>query len=63
MTTWTDKPSMTSVRDDGAKVGGFWVNGRVEFWGYPVSACPTGPHETCEEAKRAVDSALPLEAG
>ena len=61
MSTWTDKPSMTSVRDDGAKVGCFYIDGRSEWWGYPPSGCPTGPHETCEEAKAAVDSALPLE--
>ena len=58
---WTDLPSLTSTKPDGSKVGGFMVNGRLEFWGYPTSACPTGPHATCEEAKAAVDAALPLE--
>lgn len=57
---WIDKQSMTSVRDDGAKVGCFSVNGRLEWWGYPLSAGATGPHASCEEAKAAVDSALPL---
>lgn len=57
---WTDKQTMTSVRADGAKVGGFVVDGRLEWWGYPVNGCPTGPHASCEDAKRAVDAALPF---
>lgn len=66
MTAWHDRPSFTSVREDGAKVGGFWVpkpdgSTRLEFWGYPKNGCPTGPHQTCEEAKAAVDAALPLD--
>lgn len=62
MGKWFDKPSMTSVREDGAKVGCFLVSGQSEWWGYPVNGCPTGPHLTCNEAKAAVDSALPFES-
>lgn len=58
---WTDRQSLTSVREDGAKVGAFLVNGIMEWWGYSPEGHPTGPHPNCEEAKRAVDSALPLE--
>lgn len=57
---WIDKQSLTSVREDGAKVGCFWPDGREEWWGYPLNASATGPYATCEEAKAAVDSALPF---
>lgn len=60
MATWIDKPSFTSVRSDGAKVGAFLIDGVTEWWGYSPSGHPTGPHASCEEAKRAVDSALPF---
>ena len=58
MSAWTDKPSLTSVRTDGAKVGGFIVDGRLEWWGYSPANHPTGPHATLEDAKRAVDAGL-----
>jgi hypothetical protein len=61
MSTWTDRPSMTSVRSDGAKVGAFTVGGAIEWWGYSPAGHPTGPHATAQDAKAAVDSALPLE--
>lgn len=59
--TWTDKQSLTSTRADGAKVGAFWVDGAIQWWGYTVDNLPTGPHASCEDAKRAVDAALPFE--
>lgn len=57
---WVDRESLTSVRVDGAKVGAFLVGGSIEWWGYTTTGNPTGPWKTCAEAKRAVDSALPI---
>jgi len=57
---WVDRESLTSVRIDGAKVGAFLVSGSIEWWGYTSQGHPTGPHQSCEDAKRAVDSALPI---
>jgi hypothetical protein len=32
--------------------------GRMVWWGYDPQGNPTGPFETCAEAKAAVDAAL-----
>lgn len=58
---WIDKPSFTSIRSDGAKVGAFWPDNRMEWWGYTPGGLPTGPHATCDDAKRSIDASLPLD--
>ena len=60
---WHDKGT-TSIREDGAKVGEFTMDGKPGWWGYPASWKPrghveaVGPFLDREEAKAAVDSAL-----
>ena len=65
--TWTDYPG-GSVRDDGARVGEFCVDGRFEWWGYPSGYRPRHsnpelvqcPFETRGQAKYAMDTAIPF---
>ena len=63
--TWTDYPG-GSVRLDGAKVGEFCIEGRIEWWGYgagwrPRSDVPViGPFNYRNDAKGAMDSQLPF---
>jgi hypothetical protein len=62
---WIDYPG-GSIRSDGAKVGEFVINGRVEWWGYPAgwvprgSTCgdPAGPFNYRHDAKAAMDASL-----
>lgn len=59
---WTVRPSgFSAVRADGAKVGAFWPDGRMEWWGYTPDKIPSGPHQTRIEAQAAIDAALPME--
>lgn len=59
---WLIRPSgFTAVRDDGAKVGAFWPDGHMVWWGYTPDKIPSGPHQSMAEAQAAVDSALPME--
>jgi len=63
---WEDRPG-TSVREDGAKVGVWTLNGKDEWWGYSRNWRPRceltalGPFPTREQAKYAVDTNLNLE--
>lgn len=66
---WTDKTTLTSIRDDGAKVGGFPDGeGGIEYWAYPPGWRPRdydghepqGPHKTLQEAKASLQTMLPL---
>lgn len=59
--TWTDN-AFSSRRSDGALVGGFVIDGRVEWWAHPQGirtkdgrANGLGPFPTRELAKQALD--------
>lgn len=60
---WTDYPS-GSVREDGAKVGEFCLNGGFEWWAYPPgwvhrgTVDALGPFQSLQEAKDAMTSWL-----
>ena len=66
---WTDLPTMTSIRDDGAKVGAFpGPDGCMEWWAYPPGYKPRGyegpepqgPFRTSAEAKASLSALLPF---
>lgn len=59
--TWTDN-AFSSRRSDGAIIGGFVIDGRVEWWAHPQGlrtkdgrANGLGPFPTRELAKQALD--------
>ena len=59
--TWIDS-QFSSRRSDGAIIGGFVIDGRVEWWAHPQGlstkdgrANGIGPFPTRELAKRALD--------
>lgn len=59
--TWTDN-AFSSRRSDGALVGGFIINGAVEWWAHPKGIrsreglrCALGPFPTRELAKASLD--------
>jgi hypothetical protein len=64
--TWTNRPG-SSRREDGAKVGEFFLNGKPQWFAYPASWRPRcefaalGPFDTRDEAKYAIDTWLGME--
>jgi hypothetical protein len=56
---WVDG-ACSSKRSDGARVGGFWINGKLEWWSYPSDYSirannALGPFTTINAAKDALD--------
>ena len=59
---WVDT-EYTSKRSDGAKVGGFWISGKLEWWAYPSDYSlrannALGPFKTMNEAKDILDGCV-----
>lgn len=63
---WTDYPG-GSVREDGAKVGEFFMDNEAQWWGYPPrwrhrgTIDALGPFLSRREAKDAMSSWLGVE--
>lgn len=60
---WIDQPGgYTSLRPDGAKIGGFFEGGKLEWWGYPPGYTyrgpiePLGPFGSMDDAKIALEA-------
>jgi hypothetical protein len=61
---WIDNEyAYTGKRNDGARVGGFWLNGKLEWWAYPSNYSmklnnALGPFSTMNAAKDALDGCV-----
>jgi len=66
---WRDYPG-GSTRSDGARISEFYINGRIQLWGYPATwtfgckddlSIPVGPFFSYKHAKQEMDyPKLPL---